>query len=99
VLGEHSIAQRLEAAARRLEDEQRLGVLVHLPLPAVDRADRGDDVPARGEPFLHEGARDLRGLLGGRRGDEDDEGVLHGDSSELRPQTSGFRPSMRRPEA
>ena len=55
--------------------EQRLLVLLDLALPAVDRPEPGHDVPARGEALGDEGAGDLGGALGRRRGDEDDDGV------------------------
>src|SRR6266568_6990698 len=77
----HPVAQRRELLARRLEHEQRLLLVAELPLPSVDGAHAGEDVPAGGELLLDQDACDARRLVRARRGDQHDEGVRHSPSS------------------
>ena len=65
-------AEFLEALAPRLEDQERLLVAADFPLPAIDGADRPDEVAAGGELFLDERRGDLLGLVALADRHEDD---------------------------
>ena len=65
-----------------LDQEDRLSVVMDLPLPAVDRARAGEDVHAGGEPLFDEGAGETGRLVGGRgRDTEVDQGSSRGGRS------------------
>ena len=68
-------ADGLEVRRERLDDEQQLGVLLHLALPAEERPHAGQDVHAGGEASLHERVRDVERLLLGAHGREHREEV------------------------
>src|SRR5262249_23711807 len=66
-------SKRVEALARRFDQQHLLGVEFDATLPAIDRIDARDDVDACGEAFLDQLARERRHVECSADGGEDEE--------------------------
>lgn len=71
------LAHPAESRSEGLDQEEELLRLLNFPLPAVNRFHLRDDVDARCQALLHQGASNLVGFFFGSRGAEDEFVVGH----------------------
>jgi hypothetical protein len=79
---EEARAQVLEAIRRGLQDRELLLVVLERALPRVDRAQTGEDVHARRQALLDDGAGDAGGGVARRQRTQDHEDVGRHDEAD-----------------
>jgi hypothetical protein len=79
VQGLDPLGQRVHQPGARLGDQRDLRRLLDFPLPAVNRADAGQDISTGGQALVDEGAGDFFSLGRVGAGDVDEAEVGVGD--------------------